>query len=69
MVSSFRLGLVTVFAFLRSRVRRILRDFYSQYLSPEVTVKLQRRTRGHFVTLVKRNAGYISCLELSHEML
>ena len=57
MVSSFRLGLVTVFAFLRSRVRRTLRDFYSPYLSPEGMVKLQRRTRGHLVTLVKRNPG------------
>ena len=60
---------VPVFAFLRSRVRRTLRDFYSTYLSPKGTVKLQRRTRGHFVTLVKRNAGYISRLELSPEML
>ena len=57
MVSSFRLGLVTVFAFLNSRVRGTLSDFYSQYLSPEVTVKLQRRTRGHFVKPVKRNAA------------
>ena len=57
MVSSFSLGLVPVVAFLNSRVRGTLRDFYSQYLSPEMTVKLQRRTRGHFVTLVKCNAA------------
>ena len=44
--------MVTVYVSLRRRVGRTLYDLHSPYLLPEVMVKLTRKVRGHFVTLI-----------------
>ena len=43
--------LITVFVYLRGRIRSTLCDLFRPYFSPNVLVKLTRKARGHFVAL------------------